>query len=350
MIMLYNRAMKASLVFRLFLFSIIIISRFTTSASAQPPDPDFPQWRKIAVHNIPPSLLAYRLDPTDYPLPAKYLPKPSPPVFFERNPPLKLNPPDKNLKIVTPDAKPFEATLSPDDPGKTLWILSTEKAFDQIKLRTESLDTAIPQIKITLQAVVIHPDDLKEIKLQPPNPHITFSDDSASRTMLIAGYGETILNQLIAQGKAKIIDSSHVTTANGYNGVISSTDSSIPVAVGIKKENGNYEAVGDENDPNQQLFLEKRFVRTVLPSVNNDGSILLWIVISSNAVLTHKTPSGTYDTLWVKSLQEKPAISTMLTIDDGQTAMLPGYNSTALGIDDKNQDVVLFVTADIVHD
>jgi len=344
--------MKNSLGFRLFsvLLSIVIFGGMMTSASAQPSDPNFPQWREIAVHNIPPSLLAYRLDPTDYPLPAKYFPKSSPPVFFERNPPLKLNSVDKKLKIVTPDAKPFEARLSPDDSGKTLWILSTEKAFDQIKLHADSLDTAIPQIKITLQVVVIDPDDLKEIKLQPPDPHITFSDDSASRTMLITGDGETILNQLAAQDKAKIIDSSHVTTASGYYSVIGSTDSSIPVAIGIKKGNGNYEAVGNENDSNQQLFLEKRFVREVLPSVNSDDSISVWLIISSNEVLTHKTPSGTYDTLWVKSLQEKPAISTLLAVDDGQTAMLPGYNSTVLGIDDKNQNVVLFVTADIVND
>jgi len=336
--------------FLLVLFSAVIFGGFVNSVYAQPPDPDFPQWREMAVHNIPPSLLAYRLDPTDYPLPVKYFPKSSPPVFFERNPPLKPNPIDKNLKIVAPDAKPFEARLSPDDSGKTLWILSTEKAFDQIKLHADSLDTAIPQIKITLQVVVINPDDLKEVKLQPPDPHITFSDDSASRTMLIAGDGETILNQLAAQGKAKIIDSSHVTTANNYYSVISSTDSSIPVAIGIKNGNGNYEAVGNENDPNQQLFLEKRFVREVLPDVNNDDSILLWLTISSNEVLTHKTPSNTYDTLWVKSLQEKPAISTMVDVDDGQTAILPGYNSTELGIDDKNQDVVLFVTANIVND
>ena len=344
--------MKSSLIFRLstVLLSAVIFGGFVHSAAAQPPDPDFPQWREIAVHNIPPSLLAYRLDPTDYPLPAKYFPKPSPPAFFERNPPVKLNPVDKNLKIVAPDAKPFEARLSPDDSGKTLWILSTEKAFDQIKFRADSLDTAIPQIKITLQVVVINPDDLKKIKLQPPDPKITFSDDSASRTMLIAGDGETILNQLAAQGKAKIIDSSHVTTANDYYSVISSTDSSIPVAIGIKNGDGNYEAVGKENDPNQQLFLEKRFVREVLPDVNGIGSISVLLIISSNEVLTHKTPSGTYDTLWVKSLQEKPAVSTLFAVDDGQTAMLPGYNSTELGIDDKNQNVVLFVTADIVDD
>lgn len=331
------------------LFATIALSGILHPAAAQPPNPDFPEWREIPVHNIPPTLLAYRLDPADCPLPPKYFPQSTPPLFYERYPYPKINLTDQGVKVVEPIVKPFEGKLFPDDSHNELWVMSTEKAFDQIKLLADSLDTPIPKIKISMKAIVINPDDFKTIPTLPPNPKVTFSDDSASRTKIASNNVETELNQLVAQGKAKVIDSSHITTMDNYNGVIESTDSFVPVSIGIKNGDGPYESLSNETDKSQQLFLEKRFVKIVLPSINSDDSVTVAVMISSNEVLTHQTPSGAYDTLWVKSLQEKPVVSTMFVVNDGQTAMLPGYNSTALGIDDKNQNVTLFVTVSIVN-
>lgn len=320
-------------------------------AAAQQVETKALEWREIPVHNIKPTWLAFWLDSAHQPMPAEYkaITGLMSQYFMQKaigtQPKIISEPKSEKITTAKPDSykivsqdnpiKPLDGTLFADNTRHVLWFQSTPEKYDELKRMVEFLDRPIRKIDFDLNMVEMDSKYLPATK----TTDIGFTEGSNF---------QSILNSLIAAGKAKTIRSSQLSILNnltqGY-----STSTSTPVSVEIKQADGGNEILNTASDKDNQLFLEKRFSLILTPTINNDDTVTLFFSKSVNAQLTHQTPPAEDDNLWIKNLMNEQPVPSVIIIRNNQTVAFSGFDSTMLGLDKGKHNVVVFLTAHIVQ-
>ena len=261
----------------------------------------------------------------------------------------------------------FDGVLAYDTQN-TLWILSSQKTFDQTKNFVDFMDRPLSQCELELQVVKVSKEDLKPFETQPiqaalKNPSqdspYKFSALATNSQVKLFATLQATLSKLVQQGKAKIINSPRLTTINHLTGSIS-TANTISVRLGVKNENDTYHPLPIDSKSNYQIGISKRLLTTFTPDINEAAkTISVDLNVSADEGITPvetKYEKGFYahtNTIWFRN-QLNPPLVAHINFQDGQTIEITGLDTTMLGYDEtgygyKHDNVVLFVTARIIH-
>lgn len=317
---------------------IAVLCGLLHSAVAQTTDVNTKQWRKIHLQHVRPDTLAYWLDPVHQVRPSEYR-RTLPASFYhyvnQQPVSLKVTPTFPNLSI--PNKDPFDCVLAADDSQNDLWVLSAQNVFNIIEILSDQLDKPVSRFEFEAQEVAITYEDLNALLQMPVLDASSYKPFFGETDPLKPSFSAG-LHQLIAQGKAKIISSPRLTTQNNFPGEIH-TGTATPIAA-----------------PGMPSFDVDRFMFSITPNHIDNGSDSTTVTIASltdKIRTTQPTPMGGTER-WVDPLEFTKAgprgwFTTTVSLKENETVALSGFDTTSLGIDDKNQNVVWFVTMREVH-
>jgi len=302
------------------------------------------EWRFVRVRNVRPDILAYLIDPDH---------QKTPPEFQQHSP---VFPEHYKRKMFTDPFAPFTpnqtfgALITPDDSSNVLWILSTQKSFDQAKRLIDFLDKPIAQVECELEVVKINDEDIETI------PKGTFSyrlstptKNSPYKLSVISDDSKVTLDKLVAQGKATILNAPRITVMDHLTSSLGSSMTS-PITLGVKNAKGGYDPLIDTPDKGHQIGLCKSFRVSVTPSILSGTLLDINLDVSVNEILCRMTNGGTStkDALWIRN-QIDPPLNVNLLLHDNQTVIITGLTAAAVGFGSKNDNIALFFTTRIMH-
>jgi type II secretory pathway component GspD/PulD (secretin) len=317
------------------------------------------QWRQIHVRNVRTDIMAYFIDPKHQKEPIEFtIPKLTDPDYSVQN---FLNATESGA----PDLN-FDGVLAYDTQN-TLWILSSQKTFDQTKSFVDFMDRPLSQCELELQVVKVSKADLKPFETQPmqavlKNPYqnspYKFSALAANSQVKLFATLQATLSKLVQQGKAKIINSPRLTTINHLMTSIS-TANTIPVRLGVKNENNTYNPLPVDSESNYQIGISKRLLTTFTPDINEAAkTISIDLDLSADEGISQyntnpKASSHRDKTIWIRD-QLNPPLAAHINFRDGQTIEITGLDTSMLGYDEigygyKKDNVVIFLTVRILH-
>lgn len=331
------------------LLTTVALSGMLYPAAAHTASAENVTWRKIHLQNIRPDMMAYWLDPEHQHVPAEYQ-QDLPPVS-EPQPSNEVN--QSNVSpgkpLATPPAPQFDGVLAADDQKNDLWILSSQDVFEQMRGIVNQFDKPIPSIEVSLQMVAIDDESLKTLHAGMFEQQQAKDKKGANLigiTGILPNDFQAKLGKLIKQGKAKIINASHVTTLNNFPGIMSSSSSTPATLV---KATGK-ELPDTKLDTEHSLYSVNRFYVSVVPQLNEDKTITLSLRLFLDTTKTPQMPPSEINNPWLESIRNNAAyasesITTEANLKNNHTMVVTGNNPTALGLDDKTQNIVFFLTA-----
>ncbi len=326
----------------------VAVQRDALAQPAPEPAPVAPEQSRqhmIRVRNVPPRIMAWWLDPRN------------------NAEPMEIQISRKNEEMVeprrvgkAPDAMPLPAGVQrivPIDAQKALLVFGTDAGVKELQDLVNFLDQPLRQVEVEGQFVQISAEDVENLPLDfktgknPPGPAVA---KSAIAVGQVRGNFSTLLTQLVAQNKAKIIMAPRVTTHNNFAASLG-TSSSQPAVIGMKGEDGTFRPLFDAvtQPENARIGIGMSFRFTVTPSINADDTLTLLIAPMRTLQLT--TSQKNNEPLL---LQKLDGVLSIANVRDGDTIALTGLTTRLFAKveDDPNapaSNVVLFVTARIVR-
>jgi len=328
------------------------------SSLAQQSSPN--EWRPIRVHNVRIDIMAYFIDPKHQKQPIEFKIA----TMYDPSHASQEQEEMDAMKSGAPELA-FDEVLA-TDTRNTLWILSSQETFDQTKNFVDFMDKPLIQCELEVQVVKVNNEDLKTLASQPIRPQPkNGSADSSYKFSVLNNFNvltkdhqwaglQPLLIQLIAQGKAKILNSPHLTTLNHLTGSLSSATTT-PVFLGVKGENNSYDPLVVDANNDYPIGIAKQLRVAFTPDINeaaNTMTINLDVSadegISRYKAYPDATSSYYNQTIWVHNQLDPPLVA-KLNLADNQIIEITGLDTTMLGFDDKHDNVALFLTARIIH-
>ncbi|MEO6907607.1 MAG: hypothetical protein ABI210_06925 [Abditibacteriaceae bacterium] len=327
-----------------FAAALLCVKPHSLFAQQFPPN----EWRQIRVHYVRPDMLAYLIDP-------EHQKEPLEPHNTSLNDPIYSSQSFQNdMKSGAPKLT-FDGVLAVDNSQNALWVLSSQKTFDQTKSFVNFLDHPIPQAELELQVVIVSKEDLKSFEIKPiqpvlnnPSQHFPYKFSALTADSRIA------LQEFVTQGKAKLINSPRITTLNHLTGSLTSATTT-PIFVGIKNLNEPYVPLTFDSENDYHIGQTKQLRTAFTPSINEAAkTISIDLDVSADEGLTkyNANPKDTFsrhDKTILFRNQLNPPLVAKINVDDNQLILITGLDTTMLGIDEKHDNVAIFLSARILH-
>jgi type II secretory pathway component GspD/PulD (secretin) len=318
------------------------------------------EWRQIRVHNVRSGMMAYFIDPQN-----------------QKEPPELKYPSLDNSDYSSQDfinamtsgapALHFNGVLAVDDKQNALWILSYQDTFDQTKRFVDFMDRPISQCELEAQIVRVNQEDLKSLETKPIQAVLKnhagqlrykFRALATNSQVKLFATLQATLSKLVQQGKAKIINSPRLTTLNHSTGSLSSattTPTSVAVKDFTRDKNPPYAPLAFDSTDGYQIGRTTQLRAAFTPNINEAANtISLDLNISADEGLSKyealpKDSSSSHDqTIWFRN-QVNPPLIARVNMEDNQTILITGLDTTLLGFDEKHDNVAVFLTARIIH-
>ena len=322
------------------IFVVTVLCGLLYSAVAQTTAATTKQWRKIHLKNIRPDTLAYWLDSAHQVKPVEYR-RTLPTSFYHyvNQQPEAVKPAVAFPNLSIPNKNQFDGVLAADDSENDLWVLSAQNVFNMIEILSSQLDKPASRFEFEVQEVAITTADLNGLLQMPALDPSSFKPFFGEIDTLKPTFQKEF-HQLIAKGKARFITSPRVTTQNDFPGEIR-TGNTTPIAA-----------------PGIPTFDVNRLMLSFTPYHIENGSDSTTVAIAAliDKIRTTQLPPTVNTQPVVDVLGSSPAgprtwFTTTVSLKENETVALSGFSSTSLGMmNDKNQNIVLFVTMREVHD
>jgi hypothetical protein len=221
------------------------------------------------------------------------------------------------------------------------------------------MDHPLPQAELELQVVKVSKEDLKPFETQSIQPVLKnqYQDSPYKLLELTADSRMTLqgtLRKLIQQGKATIINSPRLTTINHLPGSLS-TYTTTPIFVGIKNLNMPYFPLTFDSKVDYPIGLTTQLRTKFTPNINQGAKTMsIDLDISADEGFTEyiATPKNSFSshdkTIWFRNQIDPPLVAT-IKVADNQVILITGLDTTMLGLDEKRDNVAIFLTARILH-
>jgi len=332
----------------------VVLSVKSYAALAQQSSPN--QWRSIRTHNVRADIMAYFIDAEHQKTPIEFS------IPSRTEPDYSL---EKFLTATTAGAPEltFNGTLAVDESQNTIWVLSDQNTFDQTQRFVDFMDRPLVQCELDLQVVKISKEDLASFKTSPL-PAETHSNSVAPapyQLRLLTADVQKTLQKLVAQGKAKVLNSPRITTLNHLKGTLSST-TTVPVSVGIKTGETSYAPLTFDTTDGKQLGHTTQFRTAFTPHINEATNIIsLDLNISADDGINTYNANPQYvsanakkgfadygQTIWFHN-RISPPLDVKLDVNNNQTILISGLSFPLFGLNENQDNVALFVTSRIVR-
>jgi hypothetical protein len=194
-----------------------------------------------------------------------------------------------------------------------------------------SSDKPIPQFEFSLQTFLIKPDSLKMFYGQPVP-----GNNAHSSILVLTHSFQPVLDQLITQKKATLTNAPRFTT---HNNVEASFGPSTTAPIQLKAE---YPDGKDQSLP-WRFGMEKQFLTTITPALNDDDSFTVSVNVSVNTLLRRW---GVFPMRIQTDSEKKPDEKILLSTEviaftkvvlhDKDTILVTGIDPALLGMHAKN--------------
>ncbi len=352
-----------------------------TAATAAPlqnaTQPAGAQWQAIPVKNVSPHVMAWWLDPNSNPEPAEYAQSrqlPGSGTGF--NPAARsgtgqttATPPRKSNSLLDIGTGHEIQSVVAVDAQKMLLVLGTAEGLQQAKTLISYLDRPLRQVEIEAQFVEVDAATAQELGINfntASGPFTAGATTEAPPANLALGFFrgnlQAKLNSLANQKKAKITSQPRVTTFNNMMARLENSFS-VPAALGIKDEKGEFQPLPASPTTTLSLVLQTRHQFTVTPTINNDETITLVLAVAREQWLAReapgRAPASPDQAIFLNRLDD---IQSVANVKDGDTivlgglsqAMLPSNNPAGTTApqaksDNPKSHALLFITARIIR-
>lgn len=296
--------------------------------------------RPIRVQNVPPSLIAFWLDPKNHPLPTRFGTK--------RN--------SLDLAANPTSESPFALPAGIDqiiavDPQEVLLVIGTEAGIQNLAATVAFLDRPLRQVEIEAQWVQVSPEEARAFGINYSASQGNFNAAANGfpppvaagvfQVGFVRGNYTATLAQLVKQKRAKILTAPRITAINNFESIINNFSAS-PAKISFQ-DDANRLAARFEGAT--QIGIE--YVLAVTPTINNDNTVTVLMSTSSKLKIT--TAAG--DELI--SPQTREALETIVNVRDGDTFALSGLSTLqaqlAPGTARASSNLLIFLTARIVR-
>lgn len=296
--------------------------------------------RVIVLKNVPPTLVAWWIDPTHNVEPVQLTGS----DLLNRK---AVPAPQNQVKETTKGA--FELptgvkSVSPIVTQNALLVSGTEEGIEKLQETIKFLDIPLRQVEIEAQLVQIDDVDAKALG-------VDFGKENPDGFVLgfVRSDVRENLKRLVNENKAKVISAPRVTTNNNKTTMLGSSQPS-STAIGYKDEQGKFQELFDPTAEkgNARLLLGAGFQLIVTPTINADDTITL--VMSPKRVLQLSSEANDQTI----KLRDLGGLLTIVNIRDGETVALKGLSShffVPIGHEKKTatSNVLLLATARIVR-
>ncbi len=299
---------------------------------------DGTNWSAIAVRNVPPSLIAWQLDQKHNAMPAFFNMPYAPPTKYAAD--YKAPPQTKN-----PFDLADETRLVASDEQKLLFVGGGDtQQIAKVRELVSMFDQPLRHVEIEARFVQLSNVELKEFGIvadaaTPGTPGVAAPIEGAISLGFVRGDFQKRLDEMVADGKAKVISTKPQILTNNMGLTISLLSG--PIDNTGANQNKRPAAPANGTDT----------IFTVTPTINGDGTITVLMNIATLPVTANYLGLETVanmrngDTIALMGLKSSVIPSAMRNDKISIYGNIPDIGSLF-----RSKNVVMFVTARIVRD
>jgi hypothetical protein len=318
---------------------------------AQPTFPETQQFQIVRVHNVPPDMMAYWIDPMHQPVPQEYK------YYLEGS-----NSSQEQIEQYIPQIKVFEHSFKGQlvaaiDAQNALMINANQTDFDNDKALIESMDKPIERVNVSTVIAYGDPQVLKTIPTQPFELQNPKPKDASYKVALMTPDANLLVKQLISSGKLKQLNSPGLQTINQFPGR-TGPSSTTPIHLKLVREPGFvFPSETIEALEGKKMGLSDNPNIMVIPTINADDTVTISVTTSDDEYLVdYQEPESPYKyplhfrktpgSIFLKSLFGGP-ITLNYTVADNQSILVTGLDRILSNGYDTGHNMILIITARI---
>lgn len=316
-----------------------------TSLAEVTTPPDAANWRAITVHNVPPSMIVWQLDPQHNKLPAYFNVPYAPPLKsaadFKQE-----KPSEKHAK--GPFDLPNDVRLAADDANKLLFVAGGDaQQIARLQELVDILDQPLRQVEIEARMVELPADEIAGFGIATDAATAGTRDakaliPGAFQSGIVRGDFQKRINDLVADNKVKVVSTKPQIITNN-SGLAISLLSGGPLDNTGANQNKRPAAPDSGTDA----------ILTLTPTINGDDTISLLMNLATLSATAEQSRLTTIanlragDTIALMGLKSSVFLTQLNPLSLNQIPLIGSLFRPKIIEDDRA--VLIFVTARIVR-